>query len=151
MVYKRLFDGEDVNLTDYIKDYVEKHNDVDILIGCDSQNYVDKTTYAIVVALYHRGKGAHVLYKRWKTQREHVRATRLLNEVWYSVETAEAIKNAGLPKVKWIDVDLNPDPRFKSNEVFRQAVGMVEGMGYQVRYKTLGPIATYAADHLVKI
>jgi predicted RNase H-related nuclease YkuK (DUF458 family) len=151
MVYKRLFDGTDVNLTDYIRDYVETHNDVDILIGCDSQNYVDKTTYAIVVALYHRGKGAHVLYKRWKTQREHVRATRLLNEVWYAVETAEAIKNAGLPKVKWIDVDLNPDPRYKSNEVFRQAVGMVEGMGYQVRYKTLGPIATYAADHLVKI
>lgn len=151
MVYKRLFDGTDVNLTDYIRDYVEAHNDVDILIGCDSQNYVDKTTYAIVVALYHRGKGAHVLYKRWKTQREHVRATRLLNEVWYAVETAEAIKNAGLPKVKWIDIDLNPDPRYKSNEVFRQAVGMVEGMGYQVRYKTLGPIATYAADHLVKI
>jgi hypothetical protein len=24
-------------------------------------------------------------------------------------------------------------------------------MGYEVRYKTLGPIATYAADHLVKI
>jgi predicted RNase H-related nuclease YkuK (DUF458 family) len=151
MVYKRLFDGTDVNLTDYIRDYVETHNDVDILIGCDSQNYVDKTTYAIVVALYHRGKGAHVLYKRWKTQREHVRATRLLNEVWYAVETAETIKNAGLPKVKWIDIDLNPDPRYKSNEVFRQAVGMVEGMGYQVRYKTLGPIATYAADHLVKI
>jgi hypothetical protein len=24
-------------------------------------------------------------------------------------------------------------------------------MGYEVRYKTLGPIATYAADHLVKL
>jgi hypothetical protein len=23
-------------------------------------------------------------------------------------------------------------------------------MGYKVRYKSLGPIATYAADHLVK-
>jgi hypothetical protein len=28
---------------------------------------------------------------------------------------------------------------------------MVEGMGYAVRYKSLGPIATYAADHLVKL
>jgi hypothetical protein len=27
---------------------------------------------------------------------------------------------------------------------------MVEGMGYKVRYKSLGPIATYAADHIVK-
>ena len=48
-------------------------------------------------------------------------------------------------------MDLNPDPKYKSNEVFRQAVGMVEGMGYNVRYKTLGPIATYCADHLVKM
>jgi hypothetical protein len=24
-------------------------------------------------------------------------------------------------------------------------------MGYEVRYKTLGPIATYAADYLVKL
>jgi hypothetical protein len=35
--------------------------------------------------------------------------------------------------------------------VFRQAVGLVEGMGYSVRYKTLGPIATYAADNLVRV
>jgi predicted RNase H-related nuclease YkuK (DUF458 family) len=53
--------------------------------------------------------------------------------------------------IEVIDIDLNPDPKYKSNEVFRQAVGLVEGMGYEVRYKTLGPIATYAADHLVKI
>jgi hypothetical protein len=75
----------------------------------------------------------------------------LLNEVWYAIEVAEKLREADVPKVKWIDVDLNPDPRYKSNEVFRQAVGMVEGMGYQVRYKTLGPIATYAADHLVRV
>lgn len=150
MEYKRLYDGEKVSLIDYLKDYLQTNVDVDILIGCDSQNYADKTIYAIVVALYHRGKGAHVLYKRWRTQKEWTRSTRLLNEVWYAIEVAETIKNAGLPKVKWIDVDLNPDPRYKSNEVFRQAVGMVEGMGYQVRYKTLGPIATYAADHIVK-
>jgi hypothetical protein len=105
----------------------------------------------VVVALYRSGKGAHVLYRRWKTKREHVRNVRLLNEVWYAVETAELLKEAGIPKPKWIDIDLNPDPKYKSNEVFRQAVGLVEGMGYEVRYKTLGPIATYAADHLVKI
>jgi len=27
---------------------------------------------------------------------------------------------------------------------------MVEGMGYKVRYKTMGPMITYAADHLIK-
>jgi predicted RNase H-related nuclease YkuK (DUF458 family) len=151
MEYKRLHDSAKVELVSYIKDWIEVKPNVEILIGCDSQNFSDKTIYAIVVALYDKGKGAHVLYNRWKTQREPTRNIRLLNEVWYAVEAAETLKTAGLPKVKWIDIDINPDPKYKSNEVLRQAVGLVEGMGYKVRYKTLGPIATYAADHLVKI
>jgi predicted RNase H-related nuclease YkuK (DUF458 family) len=151
MEYKRLYDGKNVDLVQYVGEWLETKPNAEILIGCDSQNFKDRTIYAIVVALYDTGKGAHVLYKRWKTQKEWTRSTRLLNEVWYSVEVAEAMKAAGLPKVRWIDIDINPDPRFKSNEVFRQAVGLVEGMGYKVRYKSLGPIATYCADHLVKI
>ena len=74
----------------------------------------------------------------------------MLTEVWEAVRVAEYIRKAGLPKPSWIDIDLNPDIRFKSNEVFRQAVGLVEGMGYRVRYKTLSPMMTYAADYLIK-
>ncbi len=151
MEYKRLFDGEKVDLITYVENWLKVKPNSEILIGCDSQNFSDKTIYAIVVALYDTGKGAHVLFKRWVSKKEPTRSIRLLNEVWYAVEVAEAMKEAGLPKVKWIDIDINPDPKYKSNEVFRQAVGMVEGMGYKVRYKTLGPIATYAADHLVKL
>ena len=151
MTYKKLYSGEKVDLISYVKEYMETHKGVEILIGCDSQNFNNRTIYAIVVALYHTGKGAHVLYNKWTAQREPTRSVRLLNEVWYAVEVAEMMKNADIPKVKWIDIDINPDPKYKSNEVFRQAVGLVEGMGYQVRYKTLGPIATYAADHLVKL
>lgn len=151
MKYKKLYDKAELDLVPYVKEYLEKNHDVEILIGCDSQNFSDKTIYAIVVALYRKGKGAHVIYRRWRSDRESTRSIRLLNEVWYAVETAELLKEAGIPKPRWIDIDINPDPKYKSNEVFRQAVGLVEGMGYEVRYKTLGPIATYAADHLVKI
>ena len=151
MKYKRLYGKEEFELIPYVKDYLQSNENVELLIGCDSQNFADKTIYAVVVALYRNGKGAHVLYRRWKAEREFTRSVRLLNEVWYAIETAEYLKEAGIPKPKWIDIDLNPDPRYKSNEVFRQAVGLVEGMGYEVRYKTLGPIATYAADHLVKL
>jgi predicted RNase H-related nuclease YkuK (DUF458 family) len=151
MEYKRLYDGEKIDLIHYVGEWMKSKPNAEILIGCDSQNFKDRTIYAIVVALYDTGKGAHVLYKRWRTQREWTRSTRLLNEVWYSVEVAEEMRAAGLPKVRWIDIDINPDPKYKSNEVFRQAVGMVEGMGYKVRYKSLGPIATYCADHLVKL
>jgi predicted RNase H-related nuclease YkuK (DUF458 family) len=151
MEYKRLHDNQKVDLIQYVREWLMIKPNAEVLIGCDSQNFSDKTIYAIVVALYDTGKGAHVLYNRWTSKREPTRSVRLLNEVWYAIEVAETMKTAGLPKVKWIDIDINPDPRFKSNEVFRQAVGMVEGMGYKVRYKSLGPIATYAADYLVKI
>jgi predicted RNase H-related nuclease YkuK (DUF458 family) len=151
MKFKKLYDKEEFDLVSYLSDYLANHSDADILIGCDSQNFIDRTIYAIVVALYTPGKGAHVLFRRWRTDKEPTRSIRLLNEVWYAVETAEEIKNAGLPKVKWIDIDINPDPKYKSNEVFRQAVGLVEGMGYSVRTKGNGCMATYAADNFVKL
>ena len=149
--FKTLAYNKKVELIDYVKEYVSQHPEVEILVGCDSQNRKRETIYAIVVGLYLPGKGAHVLYSRFTTMRERDNVNRLLSEVWFSVETAEKIKNEVGVAAKWIDIDINPDPKFKSNEVLRQAVGLVEGMGYKVRYKTLGPVVTYAADHLVKI
>ncbi len=75
---------------------------------------------------------------------------RLLNEVWHSIETAELLKNELGIKATWIDIDLNPDPKFRSNQALTSAVGIVTGMGYKVRHKGNSPIMTYAADHLVK-
>lgn len=141
----------EVDFIAYLKGYISTFPDTEIMIGCDSQNYANNTIYAIVIAMYRPGKGAHVLYRKWKNPKELVRATRLLTEVWNAVETAELMVAHGLPKPVWIDVDLNPDPKYKSNEVFRQAIGMVEGMGYKVRYKTMDPMMTYAADYLIKV
>lgn len=136
----------------YIKEYIEDKKDIQILIGSDSQSYKNiKTIYGIVIALYQPGKGAHVLCKRESTVIEKNMSTRLLNEVWKSIEIAEFLRENGLPKPNWIDLDLNPDIKYKSNSVLRQAVGFVEGMGYKVRYKQLGAMSTYAANHLVRL
>jgi predicted RNase H-related nuclease YkuK (DUF458 family) len=150
VLFSKLSSNVKVDLCAYINEYIEQYPDTDIMIGCDSQNYAESTIYAVVVALYKKGKGAHLLYRRWKASKEYTRSTRLLKEVWHAIETAELMRGSGLPKPIWIDVDLNPDQRYKSNEVFRQAVGMVEGMGYKVRYKSMDPMVTYAADHLIK-
>ena len=140
------------NVIEYIREYISTKEDVEILIGSDSQCYGNrKTIYGVVIALYVKGKGAHVLCTRETLPMEHNTASRLLGEVWKSIEIAESLKENGLPKPTWIDIDLNPDPKYKSNSVLRQAVGMVEGMGYKVRYKHLGALMTYAANHLVRI
>lgn len=149
-VFKTLSQHKPVDLIPYIKDYVSQHSDLEILVGCDSQNRKAETIYAIVIGLYTPGKGAHVLYSRFISPRERENTVRLLNEVWYSVEVAEKIKNDIGIVATWIDIDLNPDPKYRSNQALSSAVGIVTGMGYKVRHKGLSPVMTYAADHLVK-
>ena len=150
--FRTLYGTPVPELIEYVREYISTREYVEILIGCDSQCYGNKkTVYGVVIALYTPGKGAHVLCRREIVPMEHNIPSRLLKEVWMSIELAEYLKENGLPKATWIDVDLNPDPKYKSNAVFRQAVGMVEGMGYKVRYKQLGAMATYSANHLVRI
>jgi predicted RNase H-related nuclease YkuK (DUF458 family) len=149
-LFKTLVSNQKVELVQYIEEYVSQHPEIEILVGCDSQNRKRETIYAIVIGLYKPGKGAHVLYSRFTTQREKDNVGRLLNEVWFSVEVAEAIKNDLGIKATWIDIDLNPDPKYRSNQALASAVGIVTGMGYKVRHKGLSPVMTYAADHLVK-
>ena len=149
-IFKTLVSNNKIELIPYIKEYVSQHENIEVLVGCDSQNRKRETIYAIVVGLYRPGKGAHVLYSRFTTIREKDNVARLLNEVWFSVEVAEAIKNDVGIKATWIDIDLNPDPKYKSNSALTSAVGIVTGMGYNVRHKGNSPIMTYAADHLVK-
>jgi predicted RNase H-related nuclease YkuK (DUF458 family) len=149
-VFKTLYQGKKVELISYVRQYVADHPDIEILIGCDSQNRKRESIYAVVIGLYTPGKGAHVLYSRFSTLRERENTVRLLNEVWHSIETAETLKNELGIKATWIDIDLNPDPKFRSNQALTSAVGIVTGMGYKVRHKGNSPIMTYAADHLVK-
>ena len=142
--------GKEINLTEYIKNYIISHPGIEIIIGCDSQNYSQNTVYVTAVVLYDPGHGGHVIYEREKTPREQVRSVRLMNEVWKSVDVANKICDAGLPKPSYIDIDVNPKKNAKSNEVFDSARGLVEGMGYKCRYKSMNVMATCTADHIVR-
>ena len=134
----------------YIKEYMSTHENIEILIGSDSQRFGKEIVYGVVIVLYNVGHGGHVLCAKEKLPVEPAMQVKLINEVWKSVEVAEWLKENDIQKVSFIDIDLNPDPRYKSNSTLRSAVGMVEGMGYRVRYKHNGALATSAADHLVR-
>ena len=146
------FDGKKIDsVEEYVKEYYTNHKNIEIMVGTDSQNKGSKTIYSTVIAMYEPGHGAHCIFKRWNTPREKVRNTRLMNEVAASIEIAENIKDYnGCPKPKYIDIDINPNPKYKSNEVYAAAKGWCEGLGYEVRFKTLGPLVTTMADWLVK-
>lgn len=150
--FRTLYGTPITDVIGYMKNYLDGKEDVEILIGSDSQSFgMNKTVYGVVIALYTKGKGAHVLCTKETTPFEKNTANRLMTEVWKAIEVAEFLRNNDLPRATWIDIDLNPDPRYKSNSVLRQAVGLVEGMGYKVRYKHNGALITYTANHLVRL
>ena len=147
------FTGEKLeNVGEYVKNYIKEHltDNIEIMVGTDSQNKGRNTTYSTVIALYTPGHGGHCIFKRWKTPKERIRQVRLLKEVEESIHVANELVASGCPKPKYIDIDINPNPKYKSNEVFQTAKGWVESMGYEVRFKTLAPIVTSVADWLVK-
>ena len=150
MDFKILGSNVKVNVFDYVRSYMEQHPDAQMMIGCDSQNRGDHTVYGTVLVLYRESKGGHVLYNRNVIPRVRDGWMRLWKEVEFSIEVAESMLNAGLPKAKYIDIDLNPDPRYKSNAVIRAAGGLVESMGYEARTKPYSIVASYCADKICK-
>jgi predicted RNase H-related nuclease YkuK (DUF458 family) len=75
---------------------------------------------------------------------------RLWKEVELSVETANLLMSEGLGRPDYIDLDLNPDPKYNSNQLLRAAVGLIESMGIKARYKTASPWAISIADTMCK-
>ena len=138
------------NTEQYIRDYIAKNKDIEIIVGTDSQNKNNYTKYSTVIVLYTPGHGGHCIFKRWKTPKEKVKNVRLLKEVEESIKIADWIVQCGLPKPKYIDLDINPNPKFKSYEVYQTAKGWVESLGYDVRFKTIAPLVTSAADWIVR-
>ena len=158
-IFKSLTDNQEIDIIPYIKSYLLKNENTDIYIGCDSQNIGRKTIYATVIVLHNKGRGGHVLYStEWiprikilkQTAKTEVEFTRLWAEVERSIEIAEYRKSFNIKKPAFIDIDLNPDPQFKSNQALRAALGYVESLGYTVRCKPDAISATYVADKLCK-
>lgn len=149
--------GEKVpNLVEYVKDYVKTHPNIDVMVGTDSQSRGSKTVFSTVVAMYDhgdgvQGHGAHCIFRRWTTPRyrREQRVERLLKETEESINVANQLKESGI-KIKFVDIDINPDPKYKSNEAFNAAYGWVTGEGFECRWKTLGALITSFADWMVK-
>ena len=146
MEFRILQTDTSVDLVEYLKFYLSENPDAQIIIGCDSKNRDSLTIYTVVVVLYKPRRGGHVLYSKKRIPRVKERWNRLWHEVEISVNLANELVELGLPKPVFIDLDLNPDPRFKSNDVVRAAVALVESMGYVARTKPYSLCASYAAD-----
>ena len=148
--FKRLSDHQKIDLASYVSDYIKKNPTVEILIGTDSQIFGSKTRYATVVVIYFPRNGGHVLYSTVNEPNEYRDQDRLWKEVMKSVDVAEFLNKEHGIKAKSIDLDLNPDPKYLSNEVLRSAVGYVEALGYKARVKHNENYSICIADFLCR-
>ena len=150
MVFRRLADRQVVDLLPYAHDFLTEHPEHKLYVGTDSQNIGKTTVYATVIVFHNNNGGGHVLYSKVTMPRISDRWTRLWKEVEMSVEAAELLKGGDFHPVDFIDLDLNPDPRYKSNMVLRSAVGYVESFGYKARVKPNATIASCVADSIFR-
>ena len=151
LMHFKFFSGKEIeNTEEYIRNYLKDNPNIEIIIGTDSQNKSNYTKYSTVIVLYTPGHGGHCIFKRWKTPKEKIKNIRLLKEVEESLNIANKLVESGLPKPKYIDIDINPNPKYQSNEVYQAAKGWVESMGYEVRFKTIAPLVTSVADWMVR-
>jgi predicted RNase H-related nuclease YkuK (DUF458 family) len=148
-VFKSLSNEKVVDLIPYLKEKLSASDDIKIYIGTDSQNIGGKTVYASVIVLHYGNRGAHVVYSRMKVERIRERFAKLWKEVEISMEVAQYLREHDI-NATYIDIDLNPDPRYGSNNVLRAALGFVESFGYVARCKPDAVSASYAADRLCK-
>lgn len=137
-----------VMLSEYLPEFVKAHPNCEIHVGCDSQNFNQKTTYVTTVVLRYPGKGAHVLYQKIKHPQVKDMWSRLWKEIEYSMEVAQFIQDKCGLKVHQIDLDFNENPDYASNKVLKAAVGYVQSMGFESKAKPHLLMATWAANSL---
>ncbi len=148
--FKKISNNEVIDLSAYVEQYMTEKPETKLYVGCDSQNKGDFTEFAIVVVLHYKNKGGHVLCTIIKVPRIRDKFYRLFTEASYSLEIASYLKDMTGRMVDFVDLDLNPDPKFNSNAVLAQASGMITGCGFDVRCKPHALSASYAADRLCK-
>jgi len=146
LTFKRLSDHRVVDLVDYVREAINTNEQVRLYIGTDSHNRGNSTVYGTVVVIHYGNRGGHVIYSKESIPRVRDTFSRLWREVDLSVQVAEELKSAGVATADYIDLDFNPDPKYRSNSVLRSAVGYVESMGYVARTKPHAAAASYCAD-----
>ena len=130
-----------------------------IYIGCDSKRFKRKGLwYAryMTVIIVHRdsSKGCQLFYDSQILQdwgQDKSPKQRLLNEVMFAVNAATEVLEVIGDRHMEIHIDINPNPKYKSNVAVKEALGYVKGnLGLDAKIKPHAFAAMHAADHLVR-
>ena len=127
-----------------------------VYIGCDSIRFKkNKQWYAkystVVIVHIDSNKGCRLFHESVDMPDYGNLKQRLLMEVQLAVTAAlEIIDVIGNRRME-VHLDINPNPKHKSNVAVKEALGWVKGsLGMDAKIKPASFAATHAADHAVR-
>lgn len=127
-----------------------------VYIGCDSQRFkkhgIFYAKYCTVVIVHMDSKrGAKLFHESTVMPDYGVIKQRMLNEVMFAVNAATELLDVIGDRHFEIHIDVNPNPKHKSNVAVKEALGYVRGnLGIEAKIKPHAFAAMHAADHLVR-
>ena len=139
------------NVSEYVSEWLVKHPESEIYIGCDSQEVGSNVNYVTTICLYEFGKGAHVIHCKEIEPRPKKgdpianMHPKLWSEVVRSVNAAEMLKDIDT-KIT-VHVDYNSKPSEKSNQLYEAGIGYAKSMGYDAVGKPHAWAASNCADN----
>lgn len=128
-----------------------------VYVGADSIRFKKKdgrwyAKYSTVIILHMDSKhGARIFHKNVEMPDYGNLRQRLITEAGFAIEAASEIVDVIGNRRMEIHLDINPNPKHKSNVAVKEALGYVKGTtGLDAVIKPHSFAATHAADHVVR-
>jgi uncharacterized protein len=130
----------------------KKKKTSEVHVGCDSHFIKDKCIFAVVLAIYEPGNGGTYFFARSKVDRKLFlnMKLRLLKETELSLHLADLISSFLNRECMFVHLDINPDKKYKSSQVFTSATSWVKSQGYKCIVKPDSWASSWLADAYAK-
>lgn len=146
--FRIMHSGKEVNLKEHIFSIKTHCPEVEIHLGCDSQNFRTYTVYVTAVVFRYPSNGAHVVYLKEKVPKIDDLWSKLWGELERSAELALQLRAEHDIEVEQIDLDYNANPAYPSNRLLHAASGYLSSLGFNAKAKPELLMAVWAANSL---
>ena len=141
--WKIMSTKEEINVVDFLKDFINSHNGCDIIVGTDSQERGRSVTYVTaIVAVFPNNRGSRVVYTKESIGKIKESWMRLEKEAFRSLEVAEYLYKNDV-NVTHIELDYQDGDNFsskglitKSRPLYSAYSGIFSAIGCHINGKT---------------
>lgn len=120
------------SVSSYVQNWLKKHPQGKVFVGCDSKVRGQEVKYATAVCLWNIGKGVQEIHRNERMPKPNDRFSRLWGEVTRAVAVAESLKELTAVTVH---VDINSNPKYRSHQLYDASIGLITSLGFEAAGK----------------